>query len=62
MKGTVKFYNRAKRFGFIQPEEGDDVFVHESALDGLMIDEGDEVTFDVVEDAKGLSAKNVKKA
>ena len=58
--GTVKFFNNAKGFGFIAPEEGDkDVFVH---VNGLVdeINEGDKVNFDVEEGPKGLSAVNVK--
>lgn len=53
--GTVKFFNSTKGFGFIQPEKGDDVFVHISALqrgglDGLQ--EGDKVTFDTAVDQR----------
>jgi len=63
MKGTVKFFNRTKGFGFITPEEGEDVFVHESGLkDGVTIDEGDEVTFDIGEGKKGPCASKVSKA
>lgn len=58
--GTVKFFNSAKGFGFIQPDDGaTDVFVHISALErsGIRtIDEGQKVTFDVVEDRR--SGKN----
>jgi CspA family cold shock protein len=59
--GTVKFFNSAKGFGFIQPEGGEkDVFVHISALErsGIhSIDEGQKVTFEVVEDKRtGKSA------
>ncbi len=59
--GTVKFYNRVKRFGFIQQDEGEDVFVHESGIDGESINENDRVEFDVEEGEKGLKASNVKK-
>ena len=51
MKGTVKWFNAKKGFGFISDEEGNDVFVHFSALqmDGFkVLDEGDEVEFEVV--------------
>jgi len=58
--GTVKFFNTTKGFGFIQPEDGStDVFVHISALErsGMRsLDEGQKVTFDVVEDKR--SGKN----
>ena len=58
--GTVKFFNSVKGFGFITPESGDkDVFVHVSGLIDE-IQEGDEVSFDVEEGQKGLSAVNVK--
>jgi CspA family cold shock protein len=58
--GTVKFFNNAKGFGFITPEQGDkDVFVH---VKGLIdeIREGDQVSYDVEESPKGLNAINVK--
>lgn len=58
--GTVKFFNNAKGFGFITPEEGGkDVFVHQNGLTDN-IDEGDKVTYDVEETPKGLSATNVE--
>jgi cold shock protein len=58
--GTVKFFNNAKGFGFITPEDGGkDVFVH---VNGLVdeINEGDKVNYDVEEGPKGLNAINVK--
>jgi len=64
-KGTVKWFNGAKGYGFITREEGDDVFVHFKAIlgDGYRtLNEGDEVTFEVENGAKGLQATNVKKA
>jgi len=61
VQGTVKFYNRVKNFGFISQDDGEDVFVHESAiLEGPISDE-DRVEFDVEEGDKGLKAVNVKK-
>ncbi len=58
--GTVKFFNNAKGFGFITPEEGGkDVFVHQSAL-SEEITEGDKVSFEVEEGQKGPNAVNVK--
>ncbi len=63
-KGTVKWFNGAKGYGFITREEGDDVFVHFKAIvaDGYRtLNEGDEVTFEVENGAKGLQATNVKK-
>ena len=64
MKGTVKWFNGKKGFGFISDEEGNDVFVHFSALqmDGFkVLDEGDEVEFEVVNGEKGPQAANVTK-
>ena len=58
--GTVKFFNNAKGFGFITPEDGSkDVFVHANSL-SEEINEGDKVTYDVEESPKGLNALNVK--
>lgn len=64
MKGTVKWFNAKKGFGFITDENGNDVFVHFSALqmDGFkVLDEGEEVEFDVVNGEKGPQASNVVK-
>ena len=64
MQGTVKWFNEAKGFGFISPEEGNDVFVHFSAIqsDGFKtLADGDRVEFETTEGPKGLSAKNVRK-
>ena len=61
-KGTVKFFNEAKGFGFITPEEGGkDIFVHSSGLT-TSIREGDSVMYEVQEGQKGLNAVNVKMA
>ena len=57
--GTVKFFNEAKGFGFIQPENGEDIFVHSSGLlDNIR--ENDKVTFDLQQGKKGMNAVNVK--
>ena len=59
-KGTVKFFNDEKGFGFIAPEDGGkDVFVHANGLNGTSLNEGDKVSFDVEEGRKGLNAVNV---
>lgn len=61
-RGTVKWFNAQKGFGFITAEDGTDVFVHYSALnmDGFkVVEEGQAVEFDVVDGAKGPQAENV---
>ncbi|HET6227935.1 MAG TPA: cold shock domain-containing protein [Bacteroidia bacterium] len=58
-KGTVKFFNEAKGFGFIKGEDGEDIFVHISAL-SEEIRENDSVVFDVESGKKGLNAVNVR--
>ncbi|TGU74020.1 MULTISPECIES: cold-shock protein [Geomonas] len=61
-KGVVKWFNDAKGFGFIEQENGGDVFVHFSSIQGdgfKSLAEGDSVTFDVVQGAKGPQAANV---
>jgi len=63
MKGTVKWFNSNKGYGFISPEEGEDVFVHFSSIesDGYKsLDEGQAVEFEVTDGPKGLQASNVK--
>lgn len=63
-EGTVKWFNEKKGFGFIQKEEGGDVFVHYSAIAGSgfkTLYEGDRVSFDVEQGDRGPSAKNVTK-
>ena len=64
MKGTVKWFNNQKGYGFISDENGNDVFVHYSGLnmEGFKsLDEGAEVEFDVTDGAKGPQAVNVTK-
>ena len=62
-KGKVKWFNATKGFGFIEREDGSDIFVHYSAINAegfRTLAEGQEVTFDVVEGEKGLQASNVQ--
>ena len=62
MEGTVKWYNDRKSYGFIEIEDGKDVFVHRNALsEGMILSEGDSVEFDIVLSPKGPQATNVKK-
>jgi len=63
-EGTVKWFNDAKGFGFIEQSEGPDVFVHFSALSGegfKTLQEGERVTFDIVDGPKGPQAENFVK-
>ncbi len=63
-EGKVKWFNAKKGFGFLERDNGDDVFVHFSAIqtDGFRtLNEGDKVTFEVVDGEKGPSAANVKR-
>lgn len=62
MTGTVKWFNAEKGFGFIEREDGDDVFVHFSAIQGegfKSLNEGEEVSFEIVDGDRGPQAANV---
>ena len=64
MKGTVKWFNAEKGYGFITGEDGKDVFVHFSAIQGegfKTLDEGQAVEYDLTEGQRGMQASNVTK-
>ena len=62
-KGTVKFFDKTKGFGFIKPDDSDkDCYVNEMDIQGKELSDGDVVEFDVEAGKKGPRAKNVKKA
>ncbi len=61
MKGTVKFFDKTKGFGFITGEDNKEYFIHETGIKKGPITESDEVTFDVEEGEKGPKASNVVK-
>lgn len=64
MRGKVKWFNAAKGFGFIETDEGSDVFVHYSAIQGdgyKSLEEGEDVQFEVVQGSRGPQAENVTK-
>ena len=62
MNGVIKWYNARKGFGFIEVEEGKDVFVHNTQVsEGIILNEGDKVTFEVEEGEKGPQAVKIEK-
>ncbi|MEN8134629.1 MAG: cold shock domain-containing protein [Thermodesulfobacteriota bacterium] len=64
LQGKVKWFNESKGFGFIEQDNGDDVFVHYTAISGegfKTLGEGDSVEFEIVDGPKGPAAANVQK-
>ena len=62
MKGTIKFFNEMKGFGFIHGEDDKEYFVHKTSVqEGVVLHENDSVTFDVEEGDRGPKAVNVRK-
>lgn len=63
-KGTVKWFDATKGFGFIEQDNGEDIFVHFSAIQGegfKTLEEGEEVTFEIEDSDRGLQATNVER-
>jgi CspA family cold shock protein len=62
MKGTIKWYNARKGYGFIEGEDGKDIFVHKTSLpEGVFVNEGDKVEYETEDSERGLKAVNIKK-
>ena len=62
MNGKVKWYNSRKGFGFIEGEDGKDIFVHRTSLpEGIFLNEGDSVEYETEDSERGLKAINIKK-
>jgi CspA family cold shock protein len=63
MKGTIKWYNVRKGYGFIQGEDEKEIFVHRSSVpEGTLLNEGDKVEYEVEDSDRGPKATNIKKS
>ncbi len=62
MKGTIKWYNTRKGYGFILGEDGKDIFLHRTAVpDDMRLNEGDKVEYEIEDSERGPKAVNIKK-
>jgi len=62
MKGKIKWYNSRKGYGFIEGEDKKDIFVHRDSIpDGTVLNEGDQVEYEIEDSDKGPKATNIKK-
>ena len=62
MKGKIKWYNARKGYGFIEGEDKKDIFVHRNSIpDGVYLNEGDQVEYEIEDSDKGTQATNLKK-
>ena len=62
MNGTIRWYNTRKGYGFIEGEDGKDIFVHKTSIpEGVFLNEGDKVEYETEDSERGLKAINVKK-
>ena len=62
MQGKIKWYNPKKGYGFVESEDGKDIFIHKSSVpNGVFLEEGDSIEYEIEETDKGPKAVNIKK-